>query len=157
MYSEEYKGPRIEVTILKTGAKHKTTQSYLRRLSDASSKVTLSTERRSSLVCFMLSYFSVIQASGFQVLNREFSTMGSGFVKYIPFIPITDTGEKLWEFTFIFAVTNNSLELPDELCCLSDEEKDAIYKTIAVGSEECLLPIQVMNLLSVACHKLKEL
>lgn len=157
MYSEEYKGPRIEVIILKTGAKHKTTQSYLRRLSDASSKVTLSTERRSSLVCFMLSYLSVIQANGFQVLNREFSTMESRFVKYIPFIPVTNTGEKLWEFTFIFAVTNNGLVLPDELSCLSDEEKDAIFKSIAVGSEECPCPIQAMNLLSDACQKLKEL
>ena len=105
----------------------------------------------------MLSYFSVIQGNGFIVSDDKFSTMDSGFIMYIPFVPVTDTCEKLWEFTFVFAVTNNTSERPDELDCLSDEEKNAVYKTIAVGSEECPHPIHTMNLLSDVCHKLKEL
>ncbi len=157
MYGDKYIGPRIEVTILKTGAKHKVTQSYLQRLADASSKVTFSIERRSKLVDIMLSYFSVIQGSGFVVLDDKFLTMDSGFIRYIPFMPVTDTGEKLWEFTFVFAVTNNTSERSDELDCLSDEEKNAVFKTIAVGSEECTHPVLAMNLLSDVCHKLEEL
>ena len=157
MYGDKYNGPRIEVTILKTGAKHKVTQSYLQRLTDASSKVTFSIERRSKMVDILLSYFSVIQGNGFIVSDDKFSTMDSGFIRYIPFVPVTDTGEKLWEFTFVFAVTNNTSERPNELDCLSDEEKKAVFKTIAVGSEECPHPVLAMNLLSDVCHKLKGL
>lgn len=157
MCGDKYTGPRIEVTILKTGAKHKVTQSYLQRLADASSRVTFSIERRSKLVDILLSYFSVIQGNGFIVLDDKFSTMDSGFIRYIPFVPVTDMDEKLWEFTFIFAVTNNTSDCPDELFSMSDEEKKSIYKTIVVGSEECPHPIHAMNLLSDVCHKLKEL
>ena len=157
MYGDKYTGPRIEVTILKTGAKHKVTQSYLQRLADASSRVTFSIERRSKLVDILLSYFSVIQGNGFIVSDEKFSTLDSGFIRYIPFVPVTDTGEKLWEFTFIFAVTNNASDCPDELFSMSDEEKKSIYKTIVVGSEECPHPIHAMYLLSDVCQKLKEL
>ena len=39
MYSDGYHGPRVEVTILKNGVKHKISQAYLMRVIDVSDKV----------------------------------------------------------------------------------------------------------------------
>ena len=148
---------RIEVTILKIGAKHEVTKKYLERLTDASGKMSFNAERREKLFCIVLSYFSVIQASQFILGADRFSRGERGYVMYIPFVPVTETGERLWEFTFVFAVTNESDEQPAELAVLTDEETEGIYKTIVVGSPECPHPVDVMNILGEVCDSLKEL
>ena len=148
---------RIEITILKIGAKHEVTKKYLGRLTDASRKMSFTAECRDKLYCLLLSYLSVVQSSRFIVGADRFLRGEGGYVMYIPFVPVTETGERLWEFTFVFAVTNESDEQPAELAMLTDEETESIYKTIVVGSPECPRAIDAMYILGEVRDSLKEL
>lgn len=158
MYCSDYHGPRLEVTILKTGFKHNITQTYLKRVEDASDNVKYIAERHSSLIyAYSMSLLSVVTGNGFELANNKWFISESRLVRYVPFIPISSTGDKLWEFTFIFAVTNEVSEQPPELSYLSDEEKESIVQNIVIGSKDCKNLICAMQRLSDVCQELKEI
>ena len=158
MYSDGYHGPRVEVTILKNGVKHKISQTYLMRVIDVSDKVKHLVKQHPSLMYdYSMSLLSVVTSNGFELTDDRWSVSESRLVKYIPFVPVNNSGEKLWEFTFIVAVTNENLEQPPELKNLSNEETESIYRSIAIGSKECPHLIYAMRLLDDACQEMKEI
>ena len=92
MYSDDYHGPRVEVTILKNGVKHKISQAYLMRINDVSDKVKHLVKQHPSLMYdYSMSLLSVVTSNGFELIDDRWSVSESRLVKYIPFVPVTNS------------------------------------------------------------------